>query len=454
MTGTQVQPLMRRQLTILLAMYLGYAALMVCRNTLIVSSAAMVEDPNLDLDKESFGHLMSWHSAGAIAGKLITGPGADLLGGRRMFLLALVLTGAANVGFAFCTSFAAFAFFNFAGQFAKAGGWPAMTKLVSAWYPPSSYGRVWSIISTSSRVGTIAAGLVLGWMLYTMPWQSVFIASAIFTAVIAAWLLFVLKDRPDEPAVAQERRDHRLTLETKEESFRKEPIQQDLREDPKHPLSGKSLQQACVRFLGSARCWAICAGIVFLTIVMDFLTFIPIYLSESLGLDPSQASMAGTSFPVGMFVALLVSSVLYDRFSKRQLAFCLAGMLLLSVLCVVGLWQMDLLPSHLRSFASMLLLFTLGFTISPAYYVPMSVFAVAFGGRHSGFLVSVIDIFGYAGALVFNFYGGSIAQEYGWDVFLCGLMGVCVCAVVSMGSFFYLDYRSDRRSDVGMPGAV
>jgi len=33
-------------------------------------------------------------------------------------------------------------------------------------------------------------------------------------------------------------------------------------------------------------------------------------------------------------------------------------------------------------------------------------------------------------------------------------MGVCVCAVVSMASFFYLDYRSDRMSDVGMSGAV
>ena len=59
---------------------------MVCRNTLIASSAAMIEDPTLSLP-ESFGYLMSWHSAGAIAGKLITGPAADLLGGRKMFLL-------------------------------------------------------------------------------------------------------------------------------------------------------------------------------------------------------------------------------------------------------------------------------------------------------------------------------------------------------------------------------
>lgn len=60
----------RMQITILLTMYVGYAAFMLCRNTLVAASAEMIQDPALDLDKESFGQLMSWHSAGAIAGKL------------------------------------------------------------------------------------------------------------------------------------------------------------------------------------------------------------------------------------------------------------------------------------------------------------------------------------------------------------------------------------------------
>ena len=180
----------RWQVTVLAAMYVGYAAFMLCRNTLIASSAEMINDPSLQMDKESFGHLMSWHSAGAIMGKLVTGPGADLLGGRRMFLIALSLTAMANVGFAFGSSFFAFAAFNFFGQFAKAGGWPAMTKLVGSWYPESRYGQVWSVISTSSRVGTISAGLFLGYLLSLVSWRAVFVLSAVLTFGVVVALFF------------------------------------------------------------------------------------------------------------------------------------------------------------------------------------------------------------------------------------------------------------------------
>ena len=161
---------LRFQLLVLTSMYIGYAALMLCRNTLVACSVQIVEDPTLDIDKESFGHLMAWHSAGAILGKLVTGPGADLLGGRRMFLLALSLTAIANVGFAFSSSFFLFAAFNFFGQAAKAGGWPAMAQLVRSWFPTTRYGQVWSVIATSSRVGAIVAGLLFGYLLTWMQW--------------------------------------------------------------------------------------------------------------------------------------------------------------------------------------------------------------------------------------------------------------------------------------------
>ena len=55
---------------ILATMYAGYVAFMLCRNTLIAASPAMIEDPALGLDKETYGQLMSWHSAGAIFGKM------------------------------------------------------------------------------------------------------------------------------------------------------------------------------------------------------------------------------------------------------------------------------------------------------------------------------------------------------------------------------------------------
>ena len=104
--------------------------------------------------------------------------------------------------------------------------------------------------------------------------------------------------------------------------------------------------------------------------MMDFLNFIPIYLSESLGLSASVASMAGTSFPIGMFVALIVSGFLYDRFSKRQLAICLTTLLMIGISCVLCLWGMDLAPKAYRVPFSITCLFVLGFSISPSVLCP------------------------------------------------------------------------------------
>ena len=89
-----------------------------------------------------------------------------------------------------------------------------MTKIVRSWYPESKYGSVWSIISTSSRVGTIAAGLALGYLLMFMSWRAVFVASAILIGGVAAWIYFSLHDRPDAIPDGDEFSDSHLTHNT------------------------------------------------------------------------------------------------------------------------------------------------------------------------------------------------------------------------------------------------
>ena len=191
----------RWNLIILVTMYTGYVAFMLCRNTLIAASPAMIEDPTLGLDKETYGQLMSWHSAGAIVGKLVTGLGADLIGGRKTFLLALLLTAASNVAFGLVSSLSLFKLFNFSEQFCKAGGWPAMTKIVGHWYSPKAHGRVWSIISTSSRVGTMLALFVIGALLGVASWRMAFF----LTAAISTTMFLVLDARAAENSGAQMR---------------------------------------------------------------------------------------------------------------------------------------------------------------------------------------------------------------------------------------------------------
>ena len=417
-------------------MYIGYAALMLCRNTLVACSVQIVQDPTLGIDKESFGHLMAWHSAGAILGKLVTGPGADLLGGRRMFLLALSLTAIANVGFAFSSSFFLFAAFNFFGQAAKAGGWPAMAQLVRSWFPSTRYGQVWSVIATSSRVGTIAAGLLFGYLLTLMDWRSVFLVSAALTACVITVLFFTIKEQPEDaglPSLLEHQNEMQEDTDNAHGLVKAE-----------HALDHTTLWQACAAFATSSRFWLIGLSIVFLTVCMDFLNFIPLYLSEELNFSAGNASAAGTAFPMGMFAALLITSFYYDRLSKLQLIGVIGCQLLFSCLAVLLLWRLEIVPEYMRTEVAITTIFLLGLAISPAYYVPMSVFSVAFGGKHAGFLVAIIDIFGYGAALLFNYFGGTIATNHGWAVFLSGLLSVALLAMVCMVSFLFLDWRATR----------
>jgi sugar phosphate permease len=398
----------------------------------------MIDDPSLGLDKEKYGRLLSWRSVGAITGKLVTGFGADRIGGRRLFLIALFLTAACTAAFGMASSFFFFFGLNFLGQFFKAGGWPAMAKIIGKWYPRRKYGRVWSIISTSSRVGTFVAVVVLGALLTWISWRAVFMVSAGVAAAIVFVGFVWLKDRPEDVGISPVVDEGGPTV------------------NAPHFLDGTTLSQACLVFARTARVWLICFGLALLTALMDFFNFIPLYLIETASIQPPQAAMAGIAFPAGMFVALIASAVFYDRLSKRQLVWAIGGLLGLGCLSVLFLWSLPELPlgASLRLPAAMISVFVFGFSISPAYYIPMSVFSITFGGRHSGFLIAFIDVCGYAGAFVFNFFGGSIAQHHGWPVFLGVLLTVAVLALVTLTVFLHLEYKFEKKQNTQQRSAT
>ena len=270
---------------------------------------------------------------------------------------------------------------------------------------------------------------VLGALLEWISWRAVFFVSAgVAAAIVFAGYLW-MKDRPEDvglsPLVDEETPSANET----------------------HFLDGTTLLQACLVFVLSARVWLICFGLALMAALMDFLIFVPLYLSETFDIEPERAAMAASAFPAGMLVALVASGVFYDRLSKRQLVWAIGGLLALSCLCLLFLLSLPSLSlaASLRLPAALIAISVLGFSISPAYYIPMSVFSIAFGGRHSGFLIALIDVFGYAGAFVFNFFGGSIAQHYGWSVFLGVLLTVAVLAFVTLTLFLHLEHRFEKK---------
>lgn len=410
---------LRWELVILACMYVGYMAFILCRTALYVASPAMVDDPGLGLSKTMFGAVLGWGTAGMVTGKLLSGVIADWLGGRRVFLLALSVTGAAACAFALAGGFAFFCFLNFIMLLAAAAGWPAMSKLIAAWYEPEKYGKVWGLISTSSRLSAMLSSFLLGSLLLKTSWTGVFLAAGAATAAVVAVIFIFLKAGPADAGLPP----------TRAASGGRAAA---------HPLDEAGLKEALLYFARSGRVWLICLSLMCTTVLMEVIGFLPLYLKETLGISPAQAARAASVFPAGCLAALVAGGWLYDRVSRKGRAALLGGMLTLSALCLaalLGLGRLALSPGQAFA-ATAAVLFLYGLAVAPAYYLPMSVFSIEHGGRRCGLLIGLIDAAGYGAAMLYQFGGGAlIDRPGGWQDMLLLLLALSAAAIVSTVAF-------------------
>ena len=288
---------LRWELTTVACMYGGYAGLVLCRTTVSIASPEMINDAALGLDESGFGALLGWGAAGALAGKLLNGALADVLGGRRLFLLAMSLMGAATVMFGASSAHVLFMLMNFLAQLTKAAGWPAMAKIIGAWFDAARHGRVWGVISTSSRAGSVVSSFFLGGLLVYLPWRCLFYAAGVVTALIVGLNFILLKDSPAQVGLAPS---------DPEPTQGGEPWLELLSWE-------KTLGAALIHFAKNRRVQLICLAMMAMTIQMEFLSFLPLYFQQNFAIESGPAGMASAAFPAGSFISVLAGGLLYGQ---------------------------------------------------------------------------------------------------------------------------------------------
>jgi OPA family glycerol-3-phosphate transporter-like MFS transporter len=426
-------------------MYVGYMAFILSRTVLAVASPEMLKDTNLGLDEASYGDIAAWGMAGMISGKLVTGLLADWLGGRRVFLLSLLIAAILVFVFAWGDSATIFAIVNFFILFAMAASWPAMAAIIRVWYPSTKYGRVWGALSTSSRLGASLSMIVLGTLLAVLSWQDVFRVAGIIILSTAALISFFLKSNPkdvglaglDEPVAAEESdgRDER-----------------DAAQKAPHFLDDKNPAQALWAFAKSGRFWLINLSLMCTTILMDFLVFLPLYLTSFEGVSSAQAGAWASAFPIGCLLALVAAGFIYDAVSRKGRVGLLGGMLGGTSLCLGALWclkELPMVPASLAFPLAIVILFFYGFTLAPPYYLPPSVFSNEFGGKHCAFLVGLIDAFAFFASMLYLIAGGRMVKTWGWQAQIEFLLVVAVVATLVTSWFAFEDYRRFHTNRLG-----
>ena len=414
---------------ILACMYVGYMAFLLCRTTLQVSGPEMIADPDLGLTKTLYGQILAWGTAGMVVGKLTTGVIADALGGRKVFLIALLLVALMAIAMGFSGSYPAFALAQFVMLFAAAAGWPAMASLISAWYPPTKFGKVWGLISTSSRLSSMLSLFLLGLLISYFNWKNIFHIGGAIGLLVLVIIFFFLKARPTDVGLTETE----VAYPPADSSHGKKS----------HLLDHKSAKEALGIFARNRRFWLMCASLMTTTILMEFIGFIPLYLNESFGVAASAAAKATSVFPAGCLLALVVGGFIYDGISRRGRMFLLGGMLITSTLCISLLWILPSLQisADLRFAFAVGILFCLGVTLAPSYYLPMSIFSIEFGGPHCGLLIGLIDATGYLASMSYQYVGGRMVDSWGWPSMLTLLFACSLIAIVVTIWFSFEDAR-------------
>jgi sugar phosphate permease len=418
-------------------MSVGYMAFILARTALPVASPEMVGDPRLALDEASYGDIAAWGMAGMILGKLLTGVLADWLGGRRVFLVALALTASLTFAFSLGTTASVFSITNFLLLFAMAASWPSMASIIRVWYPSTKYGRVWGVLSTSSRLGASLAMISLGALLAVFSWQNVFRAAGVVGLCVAAGIFFLLRAKPEDaglPAL-------RDVVETDASRLDEKPSPEP---QALHFLHDKNPAEALWTFARSGRFWLICASLMCTTILMDFIIFLPLYLSSFEGVSSAQAGSWASAFPIGCLLALIAGGFVYDRVSRKGRIGLLGGLLGGTCLCVAALWCLKGFPAISGALIlplATVILFFYGFTLAPAYYLPASVFSNEFGGRHCGFLVGLLDVAGYTASTLYLVAGGRMVVSWGWQSMIQLFFVIALLATLITIWFTLEDHR-------------
>jgi sugar phosphate permease len=359
-----------------------------------VATTAMVAEKLLN--KEQVGIIFGIGAITYTLGNYFWGFPVDYFGSRKTFLFIAIMMMfclIANViylnSWVVAISFAIYCFFN-------SGNWPSLAKLIKNWMTGSQYASIYGVLSTSSQMGRVLSLLILGLLSSAgMHYRWTFLIGATLLGIIFVVNIFFLKSSPEDIGTTKPKDS--VEIHTTH-----------------HEVDDKNLGSALLYFSKSLSVWLAMTFGFFSGISMEIFYFLSMFLVDTKGLSPGNASAFTATFSFGCAISVLLNGFIYGRLSKRWRLIVYTLQLLIGTIATFLL----LLHQKLHIIILILLILIIGMCYSPSHYIPIGVFVSNFGGKYTGTLFTLVEGPGLIGSILIDIIGGIIAERFGWDVFL------------------------------------
>ena len=160
-----------------MGLFAGYSCLYATRNSLTAARPRMMAE--LGLGMADVGFIGSSFAFAYGVSKFFSSAVSDGASSRALLASALLCTAAVNVAASASTSVSTLAALWVANGLFQGLGWPACAQALRAWFPPSTRGTWWAVVSASQNAGSAATPLlVAAAAASTGTWRSGVLAAA------------------------------------------------------------------------------------------------------------------------------------------------------------------------------------------------------------------------------------------------------------------------------------
>jgi sugar phosphate permease len=418
-----LRTLTRWRISTFWVMLVGYIGYYLVRGNLPVAMPLLTKEfgyTNTDL-----GKILTFSELAYAFGKFTTGPLADSLGGKRIFLVGMVGGVVFNFLFPLHSGLLYFTLIWCIVRYFLSMGWGGIIKTIGEWYEPERNGTVMGLISVNFQFGGVLASFLGGTLIYlNTGWKGLFYWPAAIVALIALVSYFASKGSPQElvPNVRFGRnaghKKSAIALSSGEKHGALEITSK---------LFSLPLFRQVVMFS-------------FLIHILRsfFMYWIPKFMVD-LGMGAMNAAFSSAVFPLVGALGTVLLGWYTDRYAKDgNRSAAMWKMLFGSVLSLAAIAL--LVPSGLAHGGMIIVLLGLsGFFVYGPYSMSAGALSLDIAGPEgAGTCTGILDGVGYIGGAVASWGTGVLSDHLGWQqvFFAMALLALLTVAWVCYMSWF------------------
>lgn len=289
------------KLRIFAVTWLGYAGFYLCRKNFSVIMPILTDE--YGYTKTDFAWVLTGYSLVYMLGQFANGVLSDKYGPRLIVGAGLLISVLSNIAMGMGGALILFMIVMWVNGYGQSTGWSGLIKNMATWYSHDERGVIVGWWSTCYVVGGFVATLLATYAatnttwLVDLGWRRGFFVPAVLLTVIAIIYIVLTRNRPSDAGF------------------------EDLPEDEGHEAyDGEDREPILKTVLSNSAIW-VTGSMYFFTKMTRyaFLFWLPLYMTEALGLSDSDAGYTSSVYELVGFAGVLIAGYASDKlFHSRR----------------------------------------------------------------------------------------------------------------------------------------